>query len=82
MAARRDLHGDIAWRKSSASSADQSCVEVAVRESFVLVRDSRDEQGGMLEVSAERWREFLDYARSGLSGAASGRRSVVVRSGR
>lgn len=82
MAAQRDPYGEIAWRKSSASSNGGDCIEVAVRESFVLVRDSRDKQGVVLEVTPERWREFLDYARSELIDAANGRRSVAARPGR
>lgn len=64
MAAQRDRYAALVWRKSSAS-ADQGCVEVAVWESFVLVRDSQNKSGGLLRTTSERWREFLDYVRDG-----------------
>lgn len=77
MGAQRDPYGEIAWRKSSASANGDACIEVAVRESLVLVRDSRSRHGGMLEIPAERWREFLEFI-----DAASGRQSVAGRPGR
>lgn len=61
MAAERDPYGKVAWRRSSATGNTGNCVEVAVHGSFVLVRDSRDTQGGALKVTPERWREFLDW---------------------
>ncbi|SFP75355.1 protein of unknown function [Amycolatopsis arida] len=49
-----------AWGKSSYSSADgPACVEVAVTEKVVGVRDSKDPGGGVLVVRAAAWRQFL-----------------------
>jgi hypothetical protein len=71
MTAERDQYGEIVWRKSSVSDAGNGCVEVGVQGPFVLVRDSRNSQGGMLKVTSERWREFLR-----LIGDANVRRSA------
>lgn len=49
----------LVWRKSRASGESGGCVEVAFVEAFVLVRDSRDKAGAILEVPSEAWREFL-----------------------
>jgi hypothetical protein len=76
MVAQRDRYGEIAWRKSSASGNNEGCVEVAVREPFVMVRDSRNRLGEVLNVTPERWRDFLDYLRAGVTDGASGRRSA------
>jgi Domain of unknown function (DUF397) len=65
MAARRDRYVTLAWRKSSSSADQGGCVEVAVWETFVLVRDSQNRSGGLLRMTSERWREFLDYVRGG-----------------
>lgn len=82
MAAERNSHNEIAWRRSSASNTAGDCVEVAVQGRFVLIRDSHDKQGGVLKVVPERWCEFLDYVRSRLIDAASGRQSAEARPGR
>jgi hypothetical protein len=60
MAAQRDWYAAAAWRKSSASSDSGNCVEVAGWRSSVLVRDSHNRPGGVLEVSREQWHAFLD----------------------
>lgn len=53
---------DIAWRKSAASNSG-NCVEVAVHDASVLVRDSVDPVGGVLELSPAAWSAFLAFAR-------------------
>jgi hypothetical protein len=65
MTTERDQDTEVAWRKSSASNQDATCVEVAAWESFVLVRDSLDKQGAMLKVAPQRWCEFLNHVRHG-----------------
>ena len=60
MAAQRYRYAAAVWRKSSASADSSECVEVAAWRSSVLVRDSRNPAGGVLEVSREQWRVFLD----------------------
>lgn len=54
------------WRKSTYSNANGGdCVEVA-RDGAVLVRDTKDRDGGTLSVPAETWRAFLATAKAGL----------------
>jgi Domain of unknown function (DUF397) len=48
------------WRKSSYSSQDGNCVEVARNlPGLVAIRDSRAPDGAKLVVSQETWRAFL-----------------------
>jgi hypothetical protein len=42
-----------------------SCVEVAARDGAVLVRDSKDPDGPVLQFTAEEWDSFLRGARAG-----------------
>lgn len=49
--------GELLWRKSTTSNSD--CVEVAARDGYVLVRDSRDPTRAVLEVPQEAWGAFL-----------------------
>jgi Domain of unknown function (DUF397) len=55
---------DLEWRKSSKSD-DANCVEVAVTVTQVLVRDSKDRSGTVLEFSHLEWEGFLARARRG-----------------
>jgi hypothetical protein len=52
----------IAWRKSTASGGD-GCVEVAVVERSVLIRDSANPDGVVLSLSPVVWSAFLAHAR-------------------
>lgn len=55
------MEGDraLTWRKSSYSGNNGGqCVEVAAH-GIVLVRDSKNPQGLVLEVAPEKWREFI-----------------------
>jgi Domain of unknown function (DUF397) len=56
------------WRKSRASADSGNCVEVAIRGASVLVRDSRGQPDGVLEVTSGRWREFVGGIRDGRAG--------------
>jgi hypothetical protein len=47
------------WVKSSYSSTG-NCVEVAGQYGRVLIRDTKDQSGPVLSVSAETWRRFTD----------------------
>lgn len=49
----------LTWRKSSASDSDD-CVEVAIAEGMIMVRDSKDRHGGSLIFSSRGWGAFLD----------------------
>jgi Domain of unknown function (DUF397) len=53
----------IAWRKSTASNTT-GCVEVAVVDRSVLIRDSVNPSRGMLRLPAAAWSAFLTRARS------------------
>jgi hypothetical protein len=52
------------WRKSSRSGAG-GCVEVAVLEDHVAVRDSKNRQGSVLVFTPAEWEAFLGGARNG-----------------
>ncbi|MEV4731727.1 DUF397 domain-containing protein [Saccharopolyspora sp. NPDC049426] len=55
---------DAAWRKSSRSSDNSYCVEVAVTDEVVGVRDTKDRESGTLAFSRERWNDFLSGLRN------------------
>ncbi len=48
----------LAWRRSSFCASGE-CVEVAVRDGMVLVRDSKSPQSGALAYSADEFRSFV-----------------------
>jgi hypothetical protein len=53
------------WRKSRASGDKGDCVEVAVTDGYVLVRDSKNRNGTTLRFSNAEWAAFLAGARDG-----------------
>ncbi|MFL1437116.1 DUF397 domain-containing protein [Nocardiopsis protaetiae] len=52
------MRGQLPWHKSSYSSGQGSCVEVAEGQS-VLVRDTQNRPLGHIDYSAEAWASFL-----------------------
>jgi hypothetical protein len=46
------------WRTSSYSTNGGNCVEVGRADPKVLVRDTKDRQGGTLEVPGSSWAAF------------------------
>ena len=54
-----------AWFKSTRSSGNGNCVEVAVVDDTVAVRDTKNREGGMLVFSAAEWSAFLSGAKNG-----------------
>jgi len=65
MPARVDRYPALTWRKSTASSGATECVEMSVRESFVLVRDSRNQEGAVLGIPSGSWRELMRRIKNG-----------------
>jgi Domain of unknown function (DUF397) len=52
------------WRRSSASTANGNCVEVAyLPDGQAAVRDSKDKTGPMLRFGQDEWQGFLDGIR-------------------
>ena len=51
------------WRKASYSNGSGNCVEVADAASAVLVRDTKDRDGGALAFTATAWQSFTGSLR-------------------
>jgi hypothetical protein len=65
MPARPDRYPATMWRKSSASADQGACVEISAHKSFVLVRDSQNREGVVLEIPSRPWRELIRCIRNG-----------------
>jgi len=50
----------VAWRKSSFSTGQNDCVEVAATQDGVLVRDSKNREVGFLVASRSAWAKLLN----------------------
>ena len=51
------------WRKSSASAGTGECVEVAAKDRRVLIRDSKNPNGSVLQVTQDAWNAFLERSK-------------------
>lgn len=56
---------DLQWRTARRSAGNGACVEVAPGAGVILVRDSLDQAGPMVEYPATSWRTFLQVAKRG-----------------
>jgi hypothetical protein len=57
---------DVQWRKSRRSVSDGACVEVAVINGQIDVRDSKNPDGAWLRYRARSWRVFIAQIRNEL----------------
>jgi Domain of unknown function (DUF397) len=65
MAAHDQVLSRAAWRKSTHSSQDGNCVEVATNLSgIVAVRDSKDHSGPKLMFSRHAWMDFIGVVKA------------------
>lgn len=55
----------VRWFKSTRSTSNGNCVEVADLTSGVAVRDSKDPDGPVLLISTGGWRDFVASLRAG-----------------
>lgn len=54
-----------AWRKSSRSVGDGDCIEIAVVDSCVLVRDSKNQNGPVLIMKIALWEALIKAIKPG-----------------
>ena len=62
---------DAQWRKSSYSSGNGQCVEVADLPAAIAVRDSKDPAGPKLIFTRDAWAAFVESAKGGRPSACS-----------
>ena len=63
MPGRQSRHFALRWRTSKASAGANECVEIASDDQSVLVRDSRNPSGTILEFPPGPWTSFLRRVR-------------------
>lgn len=68
MAAQRNQYSTLTWRKSSASAGAGECVEVAMSDSCVLARDSRDQAGTVLTFTSVQWHGLVSRIKNDETG--------------
>ena len=55
------------WRKSTHSRSNGNCVEVGTGQALVAVRDSKDPDGPVIDVSPSAWIEFTEHVKRATS---------------
>jgi hypothetical protein len=58
------------WKKSSYSSAQGNCVEVAPLRDGIAVRDSKNPDGPVLRFGAADWQAFVSNIKAGRLGSS------------
>ncbi|HEY3734780.1 MAG TPA: DUF397 domain-containing protein [Streptosporangiaceae bacterium] len=69
--ATNDQHVDCSratWRKSTRSSGNGECVEIATSAETVAIRDSKDPDGPKLTITRPAWAAFIHRVKDGRSG--------------
>jgi len=56
---------DLQWRTARRSAGNGACVELAPAAGRILIRDSKDQDGPILNWSADTFRSFLKAAKGG-----------------
>jgi Domain of unknown function (DUF397) len=68
MATQPNRDSTLIWHRSSSSGGNGACVEVAGLDSSVLVRDSRDQAGVLLEFTSPQWLGFVQRIKNASPG--------------
>ena len=55
----------VVWYKAQRSVGNGACVELALMDGMVAIRDSKDPDGPVLRYTATEWYAFLDGAKKG-----------------
>ena len=55
---------DLAWQRSS-RCANSGCVEIAITEEGIMIRDSKDPKSPVLSYDREEWRAFTEGIKAG-----------------
>jgi hypothetical protein len=53
------------WRTARGSAGNGACVEVAPAAGTILIRDSKDREGPVVQYTGNSWRAFLGAAKEG-----------------
>ncbi|GLI02077.1 DUF397 domain-containing protein [Phytohabitans aurantiacus] len=53
------------WRKSTRSSGNGNCVEIAILDREIAVRDTKDRSGPVLQFTPVQWSAFVAGTKNG-----------------